>query len=272
MCSSDLTQTCTRVRASRTRHEVLTGLREIGLRCLAGRAVDEVPKLATPLRKSTEQTQASFTANEQSAILRSIEAIEGTARQLALDNPTNSLCAVRSLAESVLAGPSEDNQVHGVIVDVIEPLHQRLSELANSHSLPCAEPVWFRDLDRDGYGDKRSPLRSSKQPPGYVANALDCYDENPEAKPGQTRFFSLHRGDGSFDYDCDSKPSRRDEIVSGGCREMTMLGYPTKCWADTGWVGAVPDCGQRGRWLSSCEVHVLSCSSSQEARPVQECR
>src|SRR6185295_17122347 len=99
-------ETCTHVRAARTRHEVLTGLREIGLRCLAGRSVDEVPALASPLRKSTEQTNATFTPNEQNAILRSLEAIEGTARQLALTNPTNSLCAVRSLAESVLTGPS----------------------------------------------------------------------------------------------------------------------------------------------------------------------
>ncbi|MEM4326219.1 MAG: hypothetical protein QXU40_02870, partial [Candidatus Pacearchaeota archaeon] len=31
----------------------------------------------------------------------------------------------------------------------------------------------------------------------------DCYDRNASAHPGQTRYFQYHRGDNSFDYDCD---------------------------------------------------------------------
>jgi hypothetical protein len=265
-------KTCERVKAQRTRHEVLTGLREIALRTLSGRALDEVPKLAGPLRTSAESTTGAFSQNEQRSILGSLEAIEGAARQLALQKPSNTLCAVRSLAESLLTGPGDDNRVHSVLVDVIQPLRERMTELANSHALPCADPVWFLDLDRDGFGDKKKSLRASGQPPGHVANALDCYDQNPEVHPGQSHYFSQHRGDGSFDYDCDSRANVREEVASQGCRESTVLGIPTKCWADPGWIDQVPGCGQKGRWLSECEISVLSCGPAKESRSLQECR
>lgn len=32
--------------------------------------------------------------------------------------------------------------------------------------------------------------------------SIDCYDTNASAFPGQTTYFALQRGDGSFDYDC----------------------------------------------------------------------
>jgi hypothetical protein len=265
-------RTCERVQAQRKRHEVLTGLREIALRTLSGRALDEVPKLAGPLRNDAEHTPGAFSQNEQRSILGSLETIEGAARQLALPKPNNSLCAVRSMAESILTGPADDNRVHGVLVDVIQPIRERLTELANQTSLPCADPLWFLDRDRDGYGDKKSSQRAPSQPPGHVANALDCYDHNPEAHPGQAHYFSQHRGDGSFDYDCDNRSNVREEVASNGCRESTVLGYPTKCWADPGWVGSVPGCGQKGRWLSECEVSVLTCGPIKESRGVQECR
>lgn len=265
-------RTCERVKAQRMRNEVLTGLREIALRTLSGRALDEVPKLAGPLRSSAETTSGAFSQNEQRSILGSLEAIEGAARQLALVKPSNLLCAVRSLAESLLTGPADDNRVHSVLVDVIQPLRERMTELANQHTLPCADPLWFLDIDRDGYGDKKKSQRAPSQPPGHVANALDCYDQNPEAHPGQSHYFPQHRGDGSFDYDCDNRANVREEVASNGCRESTVLGIPTKCWADPGWIDSVPGCGQKGRWLSDCEINVLSCGPAKESRSLQECR
>jgi len=265
-------RTCARVRAVKTRREVLAGLRELGLRTLAGRALDEIPQLTAPLRKSTRDTDGAFSPNEQNAILDGVEAIEGAARQLALPKPNNALCAVRSLTQVVLTGTGQDSQVHGTVVDVVQPIHERLTELANASALPCAEPQWFLDLDRDGYGDKTKVRRSSTQPPGHVANALDCYDQNPEAHPGQDRFFPQHRGDGSFDYDCDGRVTKREEVASAGCREVTILGIPTRCWADPGWVGAAPDCGQQGKWLADCEVSTLSCGPAKEPRVIQDCR
>jgi hypothetical protein len=265
-------QTCARTRAAKTRHDVLSGLRELGLQTLASRGLDDIPKLCAPLRSAAKGVEGAFTANEQTAILDGLETIEGAARQLSLPKPNNSLCAVRSLAQVVLSGPSEDNRVHGTVVDVVQPIFDRLTELANTGSLPCAEPIWYLDLDRDGYGDKKKPMRASVQPPGHVANALDCYDANPEAHPGQTQFFSQHRGDGSFDFDCDGHSTRREEVASAGCREVTIVGIPTRCWADPGWIGSVPDCGQQAKWLAECDVSALSCGPVREPRTVQECR
>lgn len=266
------TGTCDRVRDTRTRTRVLTELRDLGLRTLSSRALEEVPKLAEPLRASVDSSKGAFTESERTTLRESIEAIEGTARQLALAKPNNSLCAARSMAQTVLMGSSEDNRVHGSLVDMVGQLHERLTDLANQHALPCADPAWFLDLDRDGYGDKSKSVRAAKQPPGHVANSLDCYDENPEAHPGQTHFFSQHRGDGSFDFDCDGRSTKRDEVASGGCREITMLGIPTRCWADPGWEGAVPGCGEQGKWLAECETSALSCTAVKELRSVQECR
>jgi hypothetical protein len=214
----------------------------------------------------------AFTPNEEAAIVGSVEAIESSAKQLALAKPNSDLCSARLLLEGVLTGPSTDNRVHDVLADVAQPLHRRLTELANSHALPCAEPVWFRDSDKDGYGDKKSSVRASRSPPGYVANSLDCYDSNPDARPGQTRFFAQHRGDGSFDYDCDGHASEKEQIISGGCKEITLLGIPTHCWADVGWQGSVPACGKQGRWLADCEIKTLSCSVMKEDRQFQHCR
>ena len=36
-----------------------------------------------------------------------------------------------------------------------------------------------------------------------ATNDDDCYDGNADAKPGQTNYFDVHRGD-NFDYDCDN--------------------------------------------------------------------
>ena len=263
---------CGKVRAARARRAVRSGLRELGLRTLAGRSLAEVPESCAELRSLLTRADGAFTSNEASAILGSVEALESSAKQLALAKPTGDLCPTRVLLEHVLTGPADESRVNDLLTDVAQPLHRRLTDLANTHALPCAEPAWYRDADKDGFGDKKSSVRASRPPPGHVANALDCYDGNPEARPGQTRWFAQHRGDGSFDYDCDGKPSRQEEIVSGGCKEITLLGIPTECWADVGWQGGVPDCGQKGRWLRDCQVRTLSCSVMQEDRAVQSCR
>lgn len=263
-------ETCRRVAAARARRQVTSELRALSLATLGGRALGEVPAQVQALRTVVES--AGYSEAERAALLGSLEVVEGCARQLSLPKPTAALCATRSLAESVLAGPADSGRVLGLSSEALTPLHKKLTEMANGSGLPCADPLWYRDIDRDGYGDKKASVRAAAQPPGYVANALDCYDQNPEAYPGQQRFFMQHRGDGSFDYDCDGKGTKRDDVQSEGCREVTTLGIPTKCWADVGWRSGVPECGAQGRWLAECETSTLSCSPTVEPRRVQECR
>lgn len=74
--------------------------------------------------------------------------------------------------------------------------------------------TWYLDQDGDGFGASgpSDTLGCSSTPPvvtgkKFVQNKTDCYDLNKDAFPGQTKFFTKHRGDGSFDYDCSSSLS-----------------------------------------------------------------
>lgn len=64
--------------------------------------------------------------------------------------------------------------------------------------------TFYVDSDGDGYGDPSVSVKvcGSNAPSGYTTNNTDCYDSNANARPGQTTCYSSHRGDGSYDYDC----------------------------------------------------------------------
>ena len=114
--------------------------------------------------------------------------------------------------------------------------------------------------DGDGYGDP--DLSSETCPEGYVANALDCYDHNANAHPGQKEFFAEQRGDGSFDYDCSGAPERH-WTGTGAC----SVGL---CSAiSVGWQGTVADCGATKPWITTCSGLAI-CAPKTEQR-TQEC-
>jgi PKD repeat protein len=46
--------------------------------------------------------------------------------------------------------------------------------------------VWYADTDGDGYGDEFSTFEGSTPPPGFVAIAGDCDDENADVNPDAT--------------------------------------------------------------------------------------
>jgi len=57
--------------------------------------------------------------------------------------------------------------------------------------------VWYEDRDEDGYGDASRTASACDAPEGYVADATDCDDLDPDAYPGATEVCD---GD---DEDCD---------------------------------------------------------------------
>lgn len=104
--------------------------------------------------------------------------------------------------------------------------------------------VWYRDTDGDGFGDAGSTKLSTSRPEGYVDNGLDCYDHNINVFPGQPNSFPNHRGDGSFDYDCDNASTIQMATQGGcvsGCRTLR-----------SGWEHSPPPCGQSAPYVVGC--------------------
>ena len=94
---------------------------------------------------------------------------------------------------------------------------------------------------------------------------MDCYDANADVGPNQTGMFSVHRGDGSFDYNCDNYDEPQYSNI-GSCDSWgTNVG---DCTMNTlGWAGSVPACGQTAPFI----VDNDSCSAGCEFLGVPFC-
>jgi hypothetical protein len=84
---------------------------------------------------------------------------------------------------------------------------------------------------------------------------LDCYDNNANAKPGQTAWFTTNRGDGSYDYDCNgsSQPYYTLSYMDYGSNTCTDLIDPhaQKIMYDDG--NLLPSIGYPGGFLGRYE-------------------
>ncbi|MEC7984969.1 MAG: putative metal-binding motif-containing protein [Myxococcota bacterium] len=147
------------------------------------------------------------------------------------------------------------------------------------NAVNCTE--YYRDYDGDNYGDPNYSTECWCSPVGDfdVTNNLDCYDYNSLANPNQSGYFSTHRGDFSFDYNCQDG----EELLyttTGTCYKD--LGLSEYCRVDTvGWSGATPSCGQSGDILDDdgdCECSSNwtclwnDCVFEPDSSLVQECR
>jgi hypothetical protein len=92
--------------------------------------------------------------------------------------------------------------------------------------------LFYRDSDEDGYGDPSvSVVGCSGAPPaGYVTDNTDCDDNNKNAYPGQTAYFSTPRANNSYDYNCDGMEEGTNAVYQGascgtcggsGCTQTT---------------------------------------------------
>jgi hypothetical protein len=121
--------------------------------------------------------------------------------------------------------------------------------------------VYYIDADGDTFGDIGGGIEWCAPPPGFVENHDDCYDSNADAFPGQGGFFPVHRGDGSFDYDCDlsfTYQYMQETVCDWG-------------WCEgEGWTAGIPACGVVGKWRR-CDWWVVWCEI-QDSDRVQGCR
>ena len=84
---------------------------------------------------------------------------------------------------------------------------------------------WYPDGDLDGYGDPEGkPVFTCSAPSGYVADATDCDDADPEVNPGAEDFWydgvdSDCSGGGDYDQDGDGYDS--DEYGGDDCDDTS---------------------------------------------------
>ncbi|RMH40397.1 MAG: hypothetical protein D6689_13995 [Deltaproteobacteria bacterium] len=121
-----------------------------------------------------------------------------------------------------------------------------------------AEPP-CRDGDGDGF---LAPSR-----PGEVCDPVDCDDEDARVHPGQTGAFTSPKRSGDFDYNCDGVEEPVVDTTLGGPCEQPVFG---PC-GGTGWLDAVPSCGQVGTW-HRCEAGLFSCDETERAEAIMPCR
>ena len=127
--------------------------------------------------------------------------------------------------------------------------------------------TYYYDGDGDGYGNaSNSQCLCSASGNFDVTNPGDCYDLNGDARPGQTAWFSNHRGDSNFDYDCDINGTETKRYNgSGSCG-----GWPG-CSTNNGWNSGNPSCGSSGQWVTGCSLDWFSCDKDTQTH-TQECR
>ncbi|WP_164009468.1 MopE-related protein [Pyxidicoccus trucidator] len=134
------------------------------------------------------------------------------------------------------------------------------------------QPTWYRDADKDAYGNPNVKTLACSQPSGYVSNSRDCNDSKSTIKPGAkevcdgvdndcdgredegvtTTYFRDADGDrfgkaSAPKQACSSAPSG---YVSNGtdCNDANATTYPGAleyCWdaVDSNCNGTIYDCG-----------------------------
>ncbi len=112
--------------------------------------------------------------------------------------------------------------------------------------------LFVTDSDNDGYAPSSfsRTYSTAGSLSGWVrrytlaTNPYDCYDANANARPNQTSYFTVNRGDGSFDYNCNGSIEYQYGITSDLCEcgDSSMTpGYTTN-----------PGCGNAGTYYTQC--------------------
>ncbi len=115
------------------------------------------------------------------------------------------------------------------------------------------------DDDNDGFNAVGAPC-----------NGTDCFDANAEVYPGQTQYFGVHRGDGSFDYDCNGQTQLEYGSNACGCQ-----GGGTSCLCNQRAVlDGATGCGTTGTFKPCNNPFIVTSCSAQGAgvTAVLKCR
>ena len=111
--------------------------------------------------------------------------------------------------------------------------------------------TYLVDADGDGFGPAGGPTECWCEPtaPFTAPNSppYDCDDNNANAFPGQTQWFTSPRANGTYDYNCNGSEERRWTQIS------TCYFSNFSCSGNPGWdSGGIPHCGSSAVWSDQC--------------------
>jgi hypothetical protein len=72
--------------------------------------------------------------------------------------------------------------------------------------------TWYRDADKDGYGNRALSVQRTTAPQGYIADSTDCDDSDPDIHPSPDEYKEDICSDGK-DNDCDGLVDEDFSIV-----------------------------------------------------------
>ncbi len=116
--------------------------------------------------------------------------------------------------------------------------------------------TYYYDYDGDAYGSSAVSGRCLCSTDGYYSSRYntDCYDYSASANPAATSYYTTHRGDSSYDYNCDSA-STQYYTATYDCSS-----WPGCSTDSTGWRSGVASCGSSASWVTDCDTDWTSCS------------
>ncbi len=169
---------------------------------------------------------------------------------------------------TVTAGSDCDDGDSGINPDATETCDSADNDCDGSvdeeNATGCT--TYYYDYDGDAYGSKTTAGKCLCAPTGYYTSSYktDCYDNNASANPSATSYYTTDRGDGDYDYNCNSVEDKKYPDL-GDCS-----GWPL-CTLSSGWKSSVRSCGTTGTYYTGCSLDWTSCSSTVTSR-TQSCR
>ena len=172
-------------------------------------------------------------------------------------NTQNCLCEPKAPWNTLNGGDCNDTNPIAFpgAQEICVPGDENCNGIVNENgALGCAN--FYKDEDKDGFGTGEFQCLCKPEFPFNSLQTGDCYDQNDIARPGQANWFNQHRGDGSYDYNCDGNQERESAIAGGNCSD-DLLGF---CSAtQKGFKGGIPSCGVYGDYLNDCDSGFFDC-------------
>lgn len=118
-------------------------------------------------------------------------------------------------------------------------------------AIGCTDFYFDEDGDTYGISGSKECYCDAGVAPWTGRTTDDCYDKNANAFPGQSRYFPTHRGDGSYDFNCDRSEQKE---LTGRFTGCMWTFAPFSCNAKaSGWKSTEPRCGGSGTYVADCD-------------------